>query len=227
MLIITFGICLTWFVFAVLAVSTVKLFHVHGINGFGAVTSWVLLVVGYLVYLFIVPLLLGFRSNYRTYLKQIGLADFNQQSGLILLTFVVFTLVISILAGNIHLLFFQNQYPLIAYVEPPLLEELMFRGIIMSLLLRAFPQWFSILWSSLLFSLIHVALGPTGMINAFIGALFVFSTLRVQTKNIWSGVFAHFTMVRGLPGHVWLGWELLEVILAMNWLAKKFKLWNV
>ena len=123
-------------------------------------------------------------------------------------------------SGEIQKQFGNQTLPIITSIEPPLVEELMFRGIILTLLLRTYSRWFSIIWSSLLFAFIHIELGGEYMIMAFLGALIVFSVLRIQSKSIWCGAFAHFAMIKGLAGATLVSFVVLELVLLFSRLIR-------
>ncbi len=182
-----------------------------------------LIALGYIFCLSVVPIFLGYRNQLHVYWRDIGFTNFNGKSLLILFIFIGFTIAIGLASREFHGIY-ANKGPMITAIEPPLVEELMFRGIIMSLLLRRFSWWFSILWSSILFACIHIELGSiTYVIAAFIGALFVLSILRLQSNNIWSGAFAHFAMIRGLARPVILAFTALEICIATYWWSKRLR----
>ncbi len=53
-------------------------------------------------------------------------------------------------------------------IQPPIVEELLFRGLVFSLLLMAFSDTWAMIISSLLFGILHIMLSP---INAIVSAL--------------------------------------------------------
>ena len=73
-------------------------------------------------------------------------------------------------------------------VMAPLVEEITFRGLILSRLRRALPAWLSVILSALLFAAIHVY--PVWMAYAFILGL-VFGFLALRARSIWPSLVAH------------------------------------
>lgn len=71
----------------------------------------------------------------------------------------------------------------------PFIEEFLYRGIILSGLLKKYSPITSILLSSLIFAIVHMNL-PQG-INAFILGLFL-SLIYYKTKNLYICIFIHF-----------------------------------
>ncbi len=75
-----------------------------------------------------------------------------------------------------------------AVILVPILEEVIFRGLILSRLNRALPGWLSVLLSALLFGVCHVH--PLWMAYAFaLGVVFGFMDLRA--RSIWPSLIAH------------------------------------
>lgn len=73
-------------------------------------------------------------------------------------------------------------------VFPPLSEELAFRGIIYTGLLRTFGAWESVLISSFAFALLHLSL-PTLVTHLPLGIYFCL--LRRRSQSLWPSTFAH------------------------------------
>lgn len=71
----------------------------------------------------------------------------------------------------------------------PFIEEFLYRGIILSGLLKKYSPLTSIILSSLIFAIVHMNL-PQG-INAFILGLFL-SLVYYKTKNLYICIFMHF-----------------------------------
>ena len=71
----------------------------------------------------------------------------------------------------------------------PLLEELLFRRVILSGLLRRMRVWKAVAWSSLLFAVAH--LNPWQAVPAFaMGCLF--GWIYARTESYWTTVVLHF-----------------------------------
>jgi uncharacterized protein len=78
---------------------------------------------------------------------------------------------------------------LMVSIAAPILEELLFRGIILDGFLKRFSPLKAILWSSLLFGLIH--LNPWQFISAFILGI-VIGWLYVNTRSLIPCILLHF-----------------------------------
>ena len=71
---------------------------------------------------------------------------------------------------------------------PPLSEELAFRGIIYSGLLRTLGRWESVLISSFAFALLH--LSPMVLVTHLPLGIY-FCLLRQRSQSLWPSMFAH------------------------------------
>ena len=219
-LIVTTVIGLSWFVIAIASYSVARALFPHSLHGELIFANASLIILGYTLYLFGVPLLFDSRRELLSFWRRIGFFYFDRKSVVMFSLFVILTLIIGGASGEIQKQFGNQTLPIITSIEPPLVEELMFRGIILTLLLRTYSRWFAILWSSLLFAFIHIELGGEYMIMAFLGALIVFSVLRIQSKSIWSGAFAHFAMIKGLAGATLVSFVVLELVLLCSRLIR-------
>lgn len=85
-----------------------------------------------------------------------------------------------------------NQNPILFFVTivifAPILEELIFRGVILSYLLRHKSEWAAILFSAFLFGLIH--LSPDQIFFAFFAGIFL-GYVYIKSKNILVPIFFH------------------------------------
>ena len=73
------------------------------------------------------------------------------------------------------------------------LEEIIFRGMLLQLLRRYFPFWLSLLLSAALFALIHVSKGPSTMTVAFVMSYY-FAWLMLRTNSIYAPIVAHWAI---------------------------------
>ncbi|MBL7111290.1 MAG: CPBP family intramembrane metalloprotease [Bacteroidales bacterium] len=74
-------------------------------------------------------------------------------------------------------------------VAAPLIEEVLFRGMILDGFLKRYSPWKAILWSSVIFGLFH--LNPWQFIPAFIlGVLMGY--VYWKTRSLWLCIFIHF-----------------------------------
>lgn len=74
-------------------------------------------------------------------------------------------------------------------IAAPILEELIFRGVILKAFLKKFKPKHAIFWSAFLFGFFHM--NPWQFIPAFFIGL-VIGWLYYKTKSIWPGLFIHF-----------------------------------
>lgn len=71
----------------------------------------------------------------------------------------------------------------------PLLEELIFRGVILDGFLQRYSPRTAIVWSSFIFGIAHM--NPWQFISAFLLGL-VIGWLYYKTRSLWPGIFLHF-----------------------------------
>ena len=84
---------------------------------------------------------------------------------------------------------FTKNMILSAVIAAPILEEILFRGIMLDGLLKNYRPAKAIIWSGVIFGCIHFI--PTQAVNAmFIG--FVFGWLYYRTRSLWLCMFLHF-----------------------------------
>lgn len=76
-------------------------------------------------------------------------------------------------------------------IQPPIVEEIIFRGFILGVLLKSFSKPFSITFSLLLFMSIHFLNGPMGMLSATIFGLILIG-MRLHTNSILPGIVVHY-----------------------------------
>ncbi|PKP11039.1 MAG: hypothetical protein CVU09_04480 [Bacteroidetes bacterium HGW-Bacteroidetes-4] len=74
-------------------------------------------------------------------------------------------------------------------IAAPILEELIFRGLILKGLLQRYQAKKAIVWSAVIFGVIH--LNPWQFVPAFIIGLFI-GWIYWKTLSVWPGVFIHF-----------------------------------
>jgi membrane protease YdiL (CAAX protease family) len=151
-------------------------------------------------------------DNYRSYLDGIHLTS--KSSFLIgivctigcYIIFVGFQLVGSFMFGDyvfdLERIIPTNSYWLIN-VNAGIFEEIMFRGIILSLLLEFHSKWTSVIVSSVIFGMVHFAnfLNGTDYVTVItilaqviwaIGMGFLWGIITVETKSIIPGIFLHY-----------------------------------
>jgi membrane protease YdiL (CAAX protease family) len=74
-------------------------------------------------------------------------------------------------------------------IAAPILEELIFRGLILKGLLQRYHAKKAIIWSAVIFGVIH--LNPWQFVPAFIIGLFI-GWIYWKTQSIWPGIVIHF-----------------------------------
>jgi membrane protease YdiL (CAAX protease family) len=77
---------------------------------------------------------------------------------------------------------------LVIGVWAPLVEELVFRGLVFGWLIGRFPGWLAVIGSALLFGLAHVE--PVHAVLAGVLGLWL-GMLRLKSGSIWPSIFAH------------------------------------
>ncbi|MDQ2716791.1 MAG: CPBP family intramembrane metalloprotease [Chloroflexota bacterium] len=195
-----------------------------------------MIVLGVALYLGLVPALLGIRlDDYKAFLRSIGLIGISRFG---LVSISVALVVVSILVAlHVLPLFYVTQsigpyhwranYNWIWWVtnlQPPLVEETLFRGLIIVVLLKRFPPWFAVLWSAVLFGLPHLSFGfQTALSDAFVAGV-GWAIIKLKTRSIWPGAVIHYGMNSGfyLPALVGMLIILLAVLvlLAKQWLVR-------
>lgn len=74
-------------------------------------------------------------------------------------------------------------------------EELVFRGYVLRNLMKSFNKWFSLLISSVLFTLVHFSAGQTpvtALFNIFLGGMLM-GIAFIITRSLWLPVCFHFS----------------------------------
>lgn len=83
--------------------------------------------------------------------------------------------------------------PLLAFfamaILPPLLEEILFRGILLNQFLKIYSVWASIIVSAALFGAAHA--NPPQIVAGFVGGCFL-GWVYFKTRNIWYCILIHF-----------------------------------
>ena len=118
----------------------------------------------------------------------------------------------------------------------PVLEELIFRGVILDSFLKRISPTKAIIWSSIIFGIAHA--NPWQFIAAFSIGLIV-GWIYYRTKSIWPGILLHFVnnataSILGkylgiaqsidqqlLPGNTWILWVAAGLILAASLYAMR------
>ena len=73
-------------------------------------------------------------------------------------------------------------------IAVPIVEELLFRGLILDGLSETYGSWTAIFISSAIFAILHIS--PLSIINAFWGGM-IYGYLRIRTNSLWPGILLH------------------------------------
>jgi membrane protease YdiL (CAAX protease family) len=101
------------------------------------------------------------------------------------------------------------------------LEELIFRGMLLQLLRRYCPLWLSLLLSAALFALIHLSKGPSTMTVAFVMSYY-FAWLMMRTNSIYASIVAHWAIDFGT---LYVAFPLLAATGRINSSGFSFPAW--
>lgn len=162
------------------------------------------IIVTYIIYVIFIPI--TFNINVKLYFNKVGLKLNNEV--LILSIFLVLSMIIGFsLRSPIALS--KDHKAWLYLLQPPMVEELLFRGIIPYLLYSKYKnKIFAFIISSILFSGIHILLG----INAIIYALLLGSILlmiRIQCTSIIPPMIIHYI----INSHGTYAWVLCSGVL--------------
>jgi membrane protease YdiL (CAAX protease family) len=75
-------------------------------------------------------------------------------------------------------------------IVTPIVEELMFRGYILDAINRKHSDWTAIIWSSILFGLLHFLGGSFYIGSALIGGI-IYGWIRVRTGSLLPSIACH------------------------------------
>ena len=73
-------------------------------------------------------------------------------------------------------------------IAVPIIEELLFRGLILDSLSESYGSWASIFISSVIFAILHIH--PLSILNAFWGGM-IYGYVRMRTNSLWPSIFLH------------------------------------
>jgi membrane protease YdiL (CAAX protease family) len=114
------------------------------------------------------------------------------------------------LCGQLMEHFGSTPFTVVRALQPPLVEEVFLRGIVLGLLLRHERAWVAVLWSSCIFGLWHYPQGSHAMVSIAIASVFLFAVPRLLTASVVPGALAHFftnanVVMPTLWGHILVG----------------------
>ena len=162
------------------------------------------IIVIYIIYLILIPII--FNINIKLYIDKIGF-KFNNEILILSIALILSMIIGFCLRKPIALS--ENYWAWLYLLQPPMVEELLFRGIIPYLLYSKYKnKIFAFIISSILFSGIHILLG----INAIIYALLLGSILlmiRIQCTSIIPPMIIHYI----INSHGTYAWVLCSGVL--------------
>ncbi|WP_159102287.1 CPBP family intramembrane glutamic endopeptidase [Caldalkalibacillus mannanilyticus] len=140
--------------------------------------------------------------DYIGYLKNIGIISGKRSGPILSFILIVGFIVHFVVLSDNYINLNHSLYYWIWNLQPPIVEEILFRGVILSILLMSFSRLNAMLISSFLFSLIHILLDPVNVLIAFIvGVIFVI--LVFQTGSILPVVVIHYIINSYFQG-IWM-----------------------
>lgn len=199
-----------------------------------------LMVLSAVVYLGLIPPLMGIRfDSYKAFLRSIGLTGISMPGivsvsialiigGILVVamlpSFLAEPRVLYVQAGPYHWLIDRNWIWWVTNLEPPLVEETVFRGLIIVVLMKRFPLWFAVLWSAMLFGMLHLQIGfQAALSDAILGGI-GWAMIKLKTRSIWPGAVIHYGMNSGFYPPAFVGMFVLLCALyskqAIEWLVK-------
>jgi membrane protease YdiL (CAAX protease family) len=183
-------------------------------------TDMTLLVLGLLFCLLIAPLILRVgRGNYGRFLADIGVLGGSWRAGVAAASLIMLTALIALFApASVSASFWRSDlFPWIDLAQAPLVEEMLFRGIVLALLLKRFPAWFAILWAAVLFVPPHLGLGPLLALENGLVFGVTQGLLRLRTRSIWPGVVAHYIFVSAIGNPILIAYGVVLGVLLLEW----------
>ncbi|CEP80428.1 type II CAAX endopeptidase family protein [Paraclostridium sordellii] len=198
-LILSIGVFTSWWIIIYVSLylgANLNLF-MNGIGGEGEIfyLYYYLLAVAItiIIYFFIVPLFIKNKENRKKYIDYFKL-NINKHSTTYILIVVIGAVLGYIIFGN---LYGRSTFGYIYAIQPPIVEELLFRGLILSILSYSFPKKYAIIISSILFGLIHSMISPINVIvTIFIGIIYCIIVFR--TKSILPTMAIHYVQSTNL-----------------------------
>ena len=154
-----------------------------------------------------IPLNTGILSDYDPYVvshlfqNPKGKSTFSVTSKALLLNFIggwfilIFLTVVSdesplelVASINVSKYFSLVTTLILLAVAVPIIEELLFRGLILDSLSESYGSWASIFISSVIFAILHIH--PLSILNAFWGGM-IYGYVRMRTNSLWPSIFLH------------------------------------
>lgn len=168
--------------------------------------SFVRLILFFIIFLIIIPIILKKKFG-DSYSDILGI-NFRKTNWLAGILFIILPLIIAYYYGN-TISGLQKNTPnlaeFVANIQPPIIEEAMFRGIFFYLMYKGgFKNWVILLVGALLFGGIHMPFH--GFQAAITGAMSIFLFLlpRIFSRNIIPGMFLHYYSNSGMMMPVFL-----------------------
>ncbi|HZC78420.1 MAG TPA: type II CAAX endopeptidase family protein, partial [Ktedonobacterales bacterium] len=185
-------------------------------------TDMTMLVLGVLWCLLGVPATLQVRPRaYGQFLRDIGVLGGSWRAlvasgGLLLLVLLVATVSPNAIASSFSPAH-TDAFSWADLVQPPVVEEMLFRGVVLTVLVRRFPIWFAVLWAAVLFMPPHLNQGPLLMVED--GLIFGITQglLRLRTRSIWPGAVAHYLFITQIGVPILIAYSVVLAALVVEW----------
>jgi uncharacterized protein len=198
-LILSIGVFASWWViiYGAMYLGAYLNLSINGVGGEGEhfMLYYYLIAVAItvIIYFFIVPLFIKNKENRKKYIGYFKL-NTNKYSIAYILILIIGVVLGYIIFGNLYGI---STLEYIYAIQPPIVEELLFRGLILSILSCVFPKKYAIIISSILFGLIHSILSPINVISTiFIGI--IYCIVVVRTKSILPTMVIHYVQSTNL-----------------------------
>ena len=222
-LIISMLIFLSWWVIIYTSMylgATLNL-TINGIGGEGEqfilYYYLIVLLIISIIYLIIIPLFIKGKDNKQKYLEKFKI-NINKCSLTYVLIIIICAFIGHFIWGNLYGI---SSLQYIYSIQPPIVEELLFRGLILSVLSLSFSNRSSIIISSIFFGLIHIMISPVNVIGTiFIGIIYCLIVFR--TKSILPTIVIHYIQGTNLYQLI-LGIIGICIFECINYFIKKRK----
>jgi membrane protease YdiL (CAAX protease family) len=181
-------------------------------------------VIGLFLCFVVVPFILKV-TGFRSYLRAIGVVGWCADNWAAALGFVLSLFAVYLLFGKPWSEVWSALSPFsfegAANWQAPVVEEILFRGVIYTLFLRAFGSTWAVVGSSVLFGIMHFFLGPVEVSILIVGSIALFALPRLITGSIWLSVVVHFVGNVALLSSADEYWLPPFIIVEILWLIQR------
>lgn len=174
------------------------------------------IIVIYIIYLILIPII--FNINIKLYIDKIGF-KFNNEILILSIALILSMIIGFCLRKPIALS--ENYWAWLYLLQPPMVEELLFRGVIPYLLYYKYKNKLApFIISCILFSLIHILLGMNGILNSLlIGSILL--TIRIQCTSIIPSMIIHY-IINSRGAYAWGLCFIVVVIYEFHWIKNRY-----